>query len=78
MPSSKRKLSVTLDDDLADALSRTGPLSAQINSAVRAEVERRHQQLALADLCDEIVERTGPWTDEDEIEIARVATLLET
>jgi hypothetical protein len=77
MASVKRKLSVTLDDDLADLLAESGPLSAQINEAVRLEVDRRRRGLALEQLCDELIAGLGGWTEGDEQEIARIMDLLE-
>lgn len=73
----KRKVSVSLDDDLLTYLEgHTEPLSVQVNAAVRAEVERRRHQAALARFCDEYVQDNGPWTDEDEAEIQRIMQLL--
>lgn len=76
MATTKRKLSVTLDDDLAEALADSGPISAQINDAVREEVLRRLRQDALEHLCDELIADAG-WTDEDEVETRRIMGLLE-
>ena len=48
----KRKVSITLDADLVAALEADGSttLSAEVNSALRAEFTRRKRQQALADL----------------------------
>jgi hypothetical protein len=73
----KRKLSVSLDEDLVAALEASGdPLSVQVNEAVRNEIERRRQQQGLARFCDRYVEETGPWTEEDEAEIQRIMHAL--
>jgi antitoxin CcdA len=73
----KRKLSVSLDEDLVAALEASGdPVSVQVNDAVRHEIERRQQQQALARFCDRYVEETGPWTEEDEVEIQRIMRAL--
>jgi post-segregation antitoxin (ccd killing protein) len=73
----KRKLSVSLDEDLVAALEASGdPVSVQVNEAVRNEIERRQQQQALARFCDRYVEETGPWSDEDEAEIQRIMHML--
>jgi antitoxin CcdA len=57
----KRKVSVTLDDDLVTALEGAGDtLSAQVNSAVRAEVERRARQQLLGSWLDEMEASDGP------------------
>ena len=73
----KRKLSVSLDEDLVEALESGGaPVSIQVNDAVRAEVVRRRQQEALVALCDDYVAESGGWTDGDETEIQRIMRLL--
>ena len=74
---SKRKLSVTLDAELVDALEAdAAAVSVQVNDAVRAEVERRRRQRGLERFCDQVVDETGPWTAADEAEIARIMGLL--
>ena len=75
----KRKVSVTLDADLVAALEAGGgtTLSAEVNSALRAEFTRRKRQQALADLLDHLAaERGGLDTPEDEAEMARYMRLL--
>jgi hypothetical protein len=75
----KRKVSVTLDADLVAALEAEGgtTLSAEVNSALRAEFARRKRQRALADLLDHLAgERGALDTPEDEAEIARYMRLL--
>jgi hypothetical protein len=75
----KRKVSVTLDADLVAALEADPDttLSGELNSALRAELTRRRQQQALADLLDHLAEERGRLdTPEDEAEIARYMRLL--
>lgn len=77
MATPKRKLSVSLDEDLVEALDADGsPVSVQVNDAVRSEIGRRRRLQALARFCDEVVAQTGGWTEEDEVEIARIMRLL--
>jgi antitoxin CcdA len=75
----KRKVSVTLDADLVAAMEASDgtTLSAEVNSALRAEFTRRRRQQALADLLDHLAEERGRLdTQEDEAEIARYMRLL--
>jgi antitoxin CcdA len=73
----KRKVSLSLDDDLIEALGDESALSAQVNEAVRNEVERRRRHQALGRLLDRLDELDGPLdTAKDEAEIARFARLL--
>jgi hypothetical protein len=75
----KRKVSVTLDADLVTALESGGgtSLSAEVNSALRAEFARRKRAQALADLLDHLAEERGRLdSPEDEAEIARYMRLL--
>lgn len=75
----KRKVSVTLDADLVAALEAEGgtTLSAEVNSALRAEFARRKRQRALAELLDHLArERGGLDSPEDDAEIARYMRLL--
>jgi antitoxin CcdA len=75
----KRKVSITLDADLVAALEAddSTTLSAEVNSALRAEFTRRKRQQALADLLDRLADERGPLdTPEDEAEIARYMRLL--
>ena len=77
--SSKRKVSVTLDADLVAAVEADGSttLSAEVNSALRAEFTKRKRQQALADLLDHLADERGRLdTPEDEAEIARYVRLL--
>ena len=76
---SKRKVSVTLDADLVAAMEADGSttISAELNSALRAEFTRRKRQQALADLLDHLAEERGRLdTPDDEAEIARYMRLL--
>jgi hypothetical protein len=75
----KRKVSVTLDADLVAAMEADGgtTMSAEVNSALRAEFARRRQQQALADLLDHLADERGALdSPEDEAEIARYMRLL--
>ena len=75
----KRKISVTIDADLVAALEADSDttLSAEVNSALRAEFTRRSRQRALADLLDHLADERGKLdTPEDEAEIARYMRLL--
>ncbi len=77
--SAKRKVSVTLDADLVAAMEADSSttLSAEVNSALRAEFIRRRRQQALAGLLDQLAgERGGLDTPEDQAEIARYMRLL--
>ncbi len=77
--SAKRKVSVTLDADLVEAVEADAgvTLSAEVNSALRAEFTRRKRQQALADLLDNLAGERGRLdTPEDEAEIARYMRLL--
>ncbi len=70
----KRKISVTLDEDLVAALERGGDtLSAQVNRAVRSEVERRARHQILRGWLDEMAESEGPV---DEALVASFTELL--
>jgi antitoxin CcdA len=75
----KRKVSLTLDADLVEELEHAPDeaLSAQVNAAIRAEVERRRRQRALRDLLTELDVEDGPLTEEDQAEIARYQRILE-
>jgi len=57
----KRKISVTLDDELVAVLEGAeGTLSSQVNEAVRVEVERRGRQTLLTDWLGELELTDGP------------------
>jgi post-segregation antitoxin (ccd killing protein) len=74
----KRKVSVTLDADLVAALEGGDTtLSAEVNSALRAEFTKRKREQALTELLDHLAEVRGRLdTPEDEAEIARYMRLL--
>jgi Post-segregation antitoxin CcdA len=77
--SPKRKVSVTLDADLVEAMEADSSttLSAEVNSALRAEFARRKREQALATLLDRLASERGRLdTPEDEAEIARYMRLL--
>jgi len=70
----KRKISVTLDNELVAALEGAEEtLSSQVNDAVRAEVERRTRHTLLTDWLSEIETIEGPV---DETLIAAFEDLL--
>jgi antitoxin CcdA len=61
MPLAKRKISVSLDQDLVKELEAVGEsLSAQVNVALRAQLERRRRRRLLAELLDRLDEEHGP------------------
>ena len=73
----KRKVSLTLDDDLVEALGDDAALSAQVNEAIRYEVDRRRRHRSLLALLARLDEVDGPLdTPEDEAEIERFTRLL--
>lgn len=78
MTTTKRKLSLSLDDDLVAALeTSTEALSAQVNEAIRHEVARRRREHALQALLGRLDAEAGALdTEEDEREIARFMRLL--
>jgi hypothetical protein len=61
MPTTKRKVSVSLDEDLVTELEAGGEaLSSQVNDAVRSELERRRRQRLLSEVLDELDAVHGP------------------
>jgi post-segregation antitoxin (ccd killing protein) len=61
MTLAKRKVSVSLDEDLVEEMEREDQgLSAQVNVAVRAELERRRRHRLLVELLDELDAERGP------------------
>ena len=61
----KRKVSVSLDEDLvAELEAGDEALSTQVNAAIRAEVDRRRRQRLLGELLDDLEAQHGP-PDED-------------
>jgi antitoxin CcdA len=64
MPLTKRKVSVSLDEDLVEELEREEEgLSAQVNMAVRVELERRRRNRLLTELLAELDAKYGPVDD---------------
>ncbi|HYU34014.1 MAG TPA: hypothetical protein VEW48_17810 [Thermoanaerobaculia bacterium] len=61
MTATKRKISVSLDEGLFEELEREDQgLSAQVNMAVRAELERRRRHRLLVELLDQLDAEHGP------------------
>ena len=71
----KRKVTVTIDEDLHRELESTGTLSAQLNEAGWALLEQRRRAGRLAALLADLDERDGPLPD-DPAEDARLNRLL--
>jgi len=68
MPLTKRKVSVSLDEDLVEELEREEEgLSAQVNMAVRAELERRRRNRLLTEFLADLDAKYGP-VDESLVE----------
>jgi post-segregation antitoxin (ccd killing protein) len=68
MTIAKRKVSISLDEDLVQELEREGQgLSAQVNVAVRAELEHRRRQRLLLEMLDQLDAEHGP-ADESLVE----------
>jgi post-segregation antitoxin (ccd killing protein) len=75
MRPAKRRVSISLDEDLVRELQRRDQgISTQINSALRAEVERRCRDRLLLELLDRLDGEHGPV---DESLIEKYAGLLE-
>jgi post-segregation antitoxin (ccd killing protein) len=65
MAQSKRKISVTVDADLVEALGDAEEnLSAQVNEAIRTVVEQRRRQAELRAWLDEMAAEHGPVDEE--------------
>ncbi|MGH4009163.1 MAG: hypothetical protein ACRDTH_13590 [Pseudonocardiaceae bacterium] len=61
MTATKRKISVSLDENLIAELEVGGEaLSGQINEAVRAEIERRRRSRLLSEFLDALDTERGP------------------
>ena len=74
MSMAKRKVSVSLDEDLVEELKREDEgLSAQVNAAVSAELERRRRNRLLVELLDQLDAEHGPV---DESLVAKYVGLL--
>lgn len=75
MTTAKRKISVSLDEDLVQELEREDQgLSTQINVAVRSELERRRRHRLLVELLDQLDAGHGPV---DESLVEKYVRLLE-
>ncbi len=75
MPLTKRKISVSLDEELVAELEAVGlSLSAQVNAAVRADLERRRRNRRLSELLDQLDAEQGPV---DESLVDKYVRLLE-
>lgn len=72
---SKRKVTITVDDELVRELEHVGNVSAQFNDAGWALIERRRRAERLASLLDRFDATDGPLPDDPE-EDARLARLL--
>ena len=60
MTTAKRKVSVSLDEDLVTALEAEGEsLSAQVNAAIREELEQRRRRRLLGELLDRLEREHG-------------------
>ena len=65
MTATKRKISVSIDEDIARELERSGEsLSQQVNEALREAVEGQRRQRKLGEFLDDLESETGP-ADED-------------
>jgi antitoxin CcdA len=74
MTTPKRKVSVSLDEDLVAELETADEaLSAQVNEAIRVEVERRRRNRLLTAMLDSLDAAYGPV---DEALVAKYADLL--
>ena len=61
MTATKRKISVSIDEDIALELERSGvSLSQQVNAALRDAVEGQRRQRKLGEFLDELESQTGP------------------
>ena len=73
----KQKVSLSLDADVVAELERGGPLSPQVNEALRVEIDRRRRQAALDELVRELTEKYGQLdSPEDREAIDRYVELL--
>lgn len=71
----KRRITITIDDDLASELELAGNVSAQLNDAGWKLIERRQRAARLDALLDALDEQDGPLPDDPE-EDARLTRLL--
>ena len=71
----KRKVSVSLDEDLVEELEREEQgLATQVNQAIRIELERRRRNRLLLELLDQLDSEHGPV---DEALVRKYTELLE-
>ena len=74
MTTAKRKVSVSLDKDLVEELKREDQsLSAQVNLALRVELESRRRNRLLVEFLDQLDAEHGPV---DESLISKYGELL--
>ncbi|MDH4279090.1 MAG: type II toxin-antitoxin system CcdA family antitoxin [Acidimicrobiia bacterium] len=74
MTTTKRKVSVSLDEELVAELEAGGEaLSSQVNDAVRSELARRRRQRLLDEMLEEYQRIDGP---PDEALVAKYMDLL--
>jgi len=74
MTATKRKISVSIDEDIALELEKSrDSLSMQVNQALRAAVEGQRRQRNLGEFVDELERETGPA---DEALVAHFNELL--
>lgn len=73
---SKRKISVTVDEDVLAEFDNDAALSAQVNDALRDEARRRRHNRALRAYLDHLTELHGPLTDEEEAEVQECMSIL--
>ncbi len=65
MTTTKRKVSVSLDEDLVAELEAGGEaLSSQVNEAVRLELQRRRRHRLLGEMLDALGVAHGPADEE--------------
>ncbi len=65
MTTTKRKVSVSLDEDLVAELEAGGDaLSSQVNDAVRLELQRRRRHRLLGEMLDALEAEHGPVDEE--------------
>lgn len=65
MTTTKRKVSVSLDEDLVQELEAGGEaLSSQVNEAVRLDLIRRRRNRLLGAMLDELESTSGPVNEE--------------
>lgn len=57
----KQKVSLSLDADLVAEFESDGPLSPQVNAALRAEADRRRRAAALQELVRTLTGTYGPF-----------------